>query len=121
MSIGLSVSVVMMSLLALSSGVTKIMLMQQEADFYGTYGFTNPILIAFGVAQVVGAVLLMISKTRVYGAAIVGSTFLVSGVVLVLAGNIPGAIVTFVVILVLGVILKLSYKNAFGQKKPVSS
>jgi len=35
--------------LAISSGITKIMLMQQDLEFFGNYGFTNPILITYGV------------------------------------------------------------------------
>ena len=116
MNIVLNVFVAILALLALSSGTTKIMLMQREVEFFGAYGFTNPILIAYGVAQVVGAVLLIVRKTRVYGAAIVGITFLISAFVLFLAGNAPVGIITLVATLVLGLILKHYLKKAPAPK-----
>jgi len=112
MNIILNVFVAILALLALSSGATKIMLMQNEVDFFGAYGFTNPVLIAYGIVQVIGGILLIVPKSRMYGAAIVAITFLVSAVVLALAGNIPVAIATLAATLVLGVILNQTYKKA---------
>ncbi|WP_293748083.1 DoxX family protein [uncultured Paraglaciecola sp.] len=94
--------------LAVSSGVTKVMLMQQEVEFFGQYGFTNPILIVFGTIQLFGGALLAIPKTRVIGAAIIAITFLISAVILVMASNVPMAIVTLVCIVLLGFIIKQS-------------
>ena len=95
-------------LLAISSGVTKIALMQQDVDFFGKYGFTAPILIAFGVIQLIGGVLMAFRKTRFSGAAIVAITFLISLVVLLMDGNIPVSIVTLLAILMLGIVM---YQN----------
>lgn len=80
--------------LAVSSGATKIMLMPQDVEFFGKFGFSNPILIAFGVVQLVGGLLLLMPKTRRLGAIMVVITFLISFVVLIMAGNMPVAIVT---------------------------
>jgi hypothetical protein len=97
--------------LAVSSGITKIALMQQDVDFFGKYGFTNPILIAFGAVQLTGGVLLPFRKTRIVGAAIVATTFLISLVVLLMEGNILVSIATIVATLLLGVVMKLSWKT----------
>jgi hypothetical protein len=35
------------------------MLMQQDVESIGAYGFTNPILIAYGVVQLLGGILLV--------------------------------------------------------------
>lgn len=94
--------------LAVSSGVTKIMLMQQDVEFFGHYGFTNPILITYGVIQLLGGILLAFPKTRVVGAFVVAITFLISLVVLVIAGNTPVAIITLVCVTLLGFIVKQS-------------
>ena len=94
--------------LAVSSGITKIILMPQDVDMFGQYGFSNPILIAFGVMQLVGGILLAWPKQRVTGAVVVAITFLVSAVVLVLAGNMPLAGVTILFVLLLGFIAKKS-------------
>ncbi|WP_126454745.1 hypothetical protein [Sulfuriflexus mobilis] len=49
MSILLKVNLAILVFLAASSGVTKIMLMPQDVEFFGNYGFTNPILMLFTV------------------------------------------------------------------------
>jgi len=108
MNIFLKVNLAILVFLATSSGVTKIMLMPQDAEFFGNYGFTNPILIAYGTSQLIGGILLIIRKTRFVGAVIVAVTFLISAVVLIMAGNIPFTVFTFVAMLMLGVVMKQS-------------
>lgn len=112
MKIFFNMVLVILIFLAISSGITKIMLMQQDVDFFGQYGFTNPILIAFGFAHLLGGGLLAIPKTRIIGAIIVAITFLISAVILVMASNFPIAIVTLVCVLLLGFVLKQSLSNA---------
>lgn len=108
MKIFLNVILVILVFLAISSGITKIILMQQDVEFFGKYGFTNPILISYGTAQLFGGILLILPKTRVIGAILVAITFLISAVVLVLEGNIPVTIITLTFVLLLGVIIKQS-------------
>lgn len=94
--------------LAVSSGITKILLMQQDAEFFGKYGFAAPSLMAFGATQLVGGVLLVFQRVRVLGAAFVAITFLVSAVLLIMEGNIPFTIFTFIALLGLGFIARSS-------------
>lgn len=65
MSNFLKVILTILVFLAISSGVTKIMLMPQDVEFFGNYGFTNSILIAYGVAQLIGGILLIHSKNKI--------------------------------------------------------
>ena len=65
-------------------------------------------LMAFGVAQLVGGLLMIFAKTRFYGAAIVAVTFLTSLILLLLEGSIPASIVTGLVLLLLGLVMKQS-------------
>ena len=103
---------VILILLAVSSGTTKILLMQQDVDFFGKYGFSDPILVIYGLVQLIGGVLLVFRKTRFVGAAIVAITFLISLVVILMESNIPVGIVTVIAILLLGVIMKKSWQPA---------
>ena len=96
----------MLIFLAISSGITKIMLMPQDVEFFGKYGFTNPILIAFGAVQVIGGAFMVFSKIRAIGAAIVAITFLISTVVLFMSGNTPVALVTLICVLLLMLVIK---------------
>jgi hypothetical protein len=104
-----TIILILLVFLAVSSGIAKIVLMQQDVEFFGRYGFTNPILIAFGATQLIGGVMLPFMKTRFFGAAIVATTFLVSLVLLVWEGNIPVAVVTAAATLLLGVVMKQSW------------
>ena len=62
MNIFIKAVLVILVLLAISSGITKIFLMPQDVEFFGKYGFTNPILIVYGAVQIIGGVLLILKK-----------------------------------------------------------
>jgi len=94
--------------LAISSGVTKIMLMPQDVEFFGAYGFSNAMLTAFGATQLIGGIIMVIPKLRMYGAIIVAITFLVSLALLVIDGNLLVAGITIVATVLLGWVAKLS-------------
>ena len=115
MKIAFTIILVLLMFLAISSGVTKMALMQQDVEFFGKYGFSNPILIAFGATQLIGGVLLPFRKTRFSGAAIVAVTFLVSLVLLLMDGNIPVSIVTTVATVLLGIVMKQSWNAAASE------
>lgn len=118
MKVFLKLILVILVFLAVSSGITKIMLMQQDVVLFGEYGFTNPILITYGVIQLIGGILLVLPKTRVIGALLVAITFLISLVVLVMAGKIPVAIVTLICIALLCLIIKQTFdKKNDGEIK----
>ena len=59
-----------------------------------------------------GGVLLVFSRTRFVGAAIVAVTFLVSLVVLLMDGNIPVSIVTAIATVLLGAVMKQSWPRS---------
>lgn len=105
-----TVILVLLILLAISSGITKIALMQQDVDFFGKYGFSNLMLVALGATQLIGGALLALRKTRFSGAAIVAITFLVSLVLLLMEGNLPVSAATSVAIALLGVTMKQSWR-----------
>jgi hypothetical protein len=102
------IALAVLVLLAISSGLTKILLMPQDVEFFGRYGFSNPMLIAYGLVQFIGGALLAVPKSRVIGALLVAVTFLISAVVLLLSGNIPIALLTLVFTALLGFIVKFN-------------
>lgn len=115
MKILLNIILAILVFLAVSSGITKIMLMQQDVEFFGKYGFTNPILIAYGVSQLLGGILLALPKTKILGASVVAITFLISAVLLVMAGKIPITIITLICVLLSGLIIKQSLNRETQQ------
>lgn len=112
MKVAHTIILVILTLLAIAAGITKVMLLPQDVEFFGKYGFSNPALIGYGILQLTGGLLLPFTKTRFAGAAIVAVTFIVSLVVLMLDGNIPVSVVTLIMILLLGVLMKQSWKPA---------
>ena len=106
MKIAIKVILGILVFLAISSGVTKIMLMPQEIEFFGKYGFNNIMLIIFGVVQVVGGVLMITPKFRTYGATAVIITFGVSLILLILEGNYPVSAVTLIAMALLVFVIK---------------
>ena len=115
MKIAYTIILVVLTFLAISSGTTKILLMQQDVEFFGQYGFSNMILMIYGIVQVIGGFLLPFSKTRFVGAAIVASTFLVSLVVLLMDGNMAVSMITIAMTLLLGVVMRQSWKAASSK------
>lgn len=97
----LNIVLVLLVALSVASGIPKILLMQREVEFFTTYGFTNSLLIAFGTSQVIGGLLLAVPRTRLIGAACVSITFVISAVLLLLAGSWGVAAITIVAMLLL--------------------
>lgn len=106
MKIFFYIALVVLVFLAVSSGTTKVLLMPQDVEFFGQYGFSDPILIAYGLVQCVGGVLLAIPETRIFGAVIVAITFLISAVVLVISGDVSIALLTVFFTGLLGFVVK---------------
>ena len=115
MTIFLNIILAILVFLAASSGVSKIMLAEQDVNFFSNYGFSNPALIAFGAAQLLGGILLIFRKTRVIGAVIVGITFLISMALLILAQSWLFTAVTLIALLMLGVVTMKHQKTALAE------
>ena len=79
--------------------------MKQDVEFFGKYGFSDPILMLYGAIQLIGGILLPFKKTKLIGAAVAAITFAVSLIVLLLEGNIPVSIVTTLAIVLLGFVM----------------
>jgi len=106
MNLTFKIILVVLIFLAISSGITKIMLMPQDARFFGAYGFSNAMLITFGATQFISGILMIIPKTRLYGAIIVAITFLISLALLVMDGKLLIAGITLIATALLGWVAK---------------
>ena len=109
MKIALKIILGILVFLAISSGVTKIMLMPQEIEFFGKYGFNDIMLIIFGVVQVIGGVVMIMPKLRTYGASVVIITFGISLILLILEGNYPVSGVTLIAMALLALVIKQNH------------
>ena len=92
---------VLLACLAFVSGVAKVLLLEVDVEFYSNFGFTSAMLIAFGVVQLVGGVMLLMPKTQKLGAAFIAVTFAISTALLVKAENWPVTGITGIALILL--------------------
>jgi len=109
MRIFFNILLVILMFLAIASGIAKISLTPHDVEFFGSYGFTEPVLITFGCVQLLGGILLAFPKSRITGAAVVATTFAVSAVMLLMAGKYTVTLITLLFILASGFIIKKSH------------
>ncbi len=106
MNIFFKVMLVVLVFLAVSSGITKIVLTERDVEFFGKYGFTNLIVIAYGAAQLLGGILLVPPRTRITGAILIAVTFSISAILLVLDQKFLVALITLFFVAILGLIAR---------------
>ncbi|MBT8081130.1 MAG: DoxX family protein [Gammaproteobacteria bacterium] len=112
MKIAFSILLLLLTALAVLSGIAKIALIPNDVEFFGRYGFSDFMLITFGAVQLTGGILLPWKRTRLVGSTVVALTFLVSLTILIVDGNIPVSIVTAVATLLLFVVMKVSWPSS---------
>jgi len=61
--------IVIIALLSIAAGFAKVMLTPQEVHFLESFGFNNIVIVGFGAFQIFSGLLLVVSKSRLYGAA----------------------------------------------------
>ena len=98
-------NLVLLVLLSLSSGMAKVLLMPQEVKFFGGAGFGETATVMFGLAQVIGGVLLSFKKVRVFGAVIVAITFVVATVLVFMDGKIAFGLFSMLPVVMLGIVV----------------
>jgi hypothetical protein len=97
-------------LLSLAAGLAKVMLVPQELAFLGDFGFTNSMIILYGIVQILSGVLVIPRKTRIAGSIGAAISFLGSTALILLSGNLVFTVVSFIPI-------GLSFYILFATKK----
>ncbi|NNF51925.1 MAG: hypothetical protein HKN59_05770 [Gammaproteobacteria bacterium] len=111
MKIAVTVLAIMIGLLSLAAGGAKIALVPNEVEFLSQFGFTNILTVAFGIAQVIGGLLLFIPGTRFYGSMIAAAGFALSAVLVLASGNTAFAGVSLVPCILAGFVAYRSYRG----------
>lgn len=105
MKIFKTINLNLLAILSVVSGITKILQMPQELEFFGAAGFSNTQVVIFGAAQLLGGVLLYIPKTRIVGAAVMAVTFVMSTALIFMAGNIGFGLFSVLPIAMAGLVI----------------
>ena len=98
---------VIVVLLGLGSGTSKVMLLPDEVAFFGKTGLTEVGIQIFGAIQIIGSLMLPFQKMRFFGSLILMVTFLFSTVLILISGNISFGIFSILPIAMIILLLKL--------------
>ena len=105
MQVARTLIIVLLVLLGAAAGLAKITLAPPEIQFFQGIGLGAPVVLAFGVLQLAGALLLVLQKTRFIGAVILDITFTLSVVMIFMAGQIGFALVAVIPVIMAGYII----------------
>jgi len=105
---------ILLVLLALSSGVSKMILLEQEVEFFGAAGFSNSTLRIFGAAQFAAGLLLIIPRYRIASALVLALTLTVSTILILLAGKYAFGLVSIIPTLLVVMLIRNSRPNPKG-------
>ena len=99
------VNFVLVVLLGFTAGIPKIMRVPDEVYFFEHSGIGAGALIPFGVVQVLGGVLVLIPRTRLWGAGLTALMLAGSTYMLVSTEQLVFAIVSTLPIMMAGVVI----------------
>ena len=102
-----TVNLILVILLGLSSGISKIMQIPQEMEFFqDEMGYSANTIILFGVTQLAAGILLVFGKTRTTGAIILETTFCISALIVFMAGKIGFGFFSILPVVMAGIVIR---------------
>ena len=103
--------IAIIALLSIAAGLAKVMQTQQEVEFLQGVGFSSALIVAFGLVQISGGILLVPRKTRMLGAVLATSALIVSTVLIFIGGNLAFGLVSILPIALACVIIYQSART----------
>ncbi|MBE9548295.1 MAG: hypothetical protein IMF09_02725 [Proteobacteria bacterium] len=97
--------IAVIALLSISAGLAKVIQAPQEMEFLQSVGLSKILIIAFGIIQIAGGVLLATKKTRMFGAVLAATAFVVSTVLIFIQGNLAFGMFSILPIALAGVVI----------------
>ncbi len=99
---------VLVTLLCLTAGATKILKIQEEVNFFHEVGLSESFLLPFGLFQFVAGLLLIFSKTRKQGALLSTIIFALSSIMIFSTGDLRFGLFSILPILMSYFVIKYS-------------
>ena len=87
---------VLLAVLAIASGIPKLMLMSPDVEFFGRVGMSETLLVIFGIIQIASGIALSVGKTRQLGLVVMILTFVISTVVVFMNNNVVFGFVSLI-------------------------
>ena len=97
-------------LLSIGAGLAKVMQVPQEVEFLGGIGLSTVMIIVFGAFQILGGILTVIRRFKIYGLSIIALGFIVSSLLIFYSGDTSFGMISLIPI-VLAVSLFYSITN----------
>ena len=104
-----------MALLSIAAGAAKVMQTPQEMEFLRGVGLSEILIMVFGLVQIAGGVLLVPQKTRLSGAVLAASAFIVSTVLIFIGGNIAFGLFSIFPVVLAGIVIQQSVRAAHNK------
>lgn len=101
-----TVNLVLVTLLGIAAAIPKLLRLPQEVTFFGNVGLPEGAVLLFGLVQLAGGMLLVVRRTRPWGAAVTAATFLASAVMVFLSGNTVFGLVSILPVLMASLVLR---------------
>ena len=107
--------VAVIALLSIAAGFAKVMQAEPEMEFLLGLGLGPVLIFVFGLVQIVGGVLLVVPKTRMPGAILVGLAFVVSSALIFVSGDLAFGLISIIAVALAGLIIYQTAKNAHNK------
>jgi len=103
------IALVLIALMSGAAGLAKVMKTPQEVAFFEAAGMSLSFLIPLGIAQILGALLAVNSKTRRAGLGLVALCFLISAIMIFLSGNIGFGVGSLIPVIIAAVLSRVNW------------
>lgn len=94
----------LIALAMIAAGASKLMGAEQQVKGFAAMGYPNGFVYVAGVIEILGAILLLIPKTAVYGVILLGITMMVATLSVLKMGDLAHAPIPFVFVVIIGII-----------------
>lgn len=112
MKLALTINWVLVTLLSIATGIFKLMQQQADIDLFAAIGFNATATTVLGAVQLIGGILLVLPKTRKWGAFVMIPTFVIAAIAVFANGMIGFGVVSILFIAMAALVLVRENQNA---------
>ena len=103
-----TVNLALVVLLSIAAAVPKLLRVPQEVTFFEKAGLAGSAVLLFGLLQLAGGILLVFTRTRLWGAGVAAVVFLASAIMVFLSGQTAFGLLSMLPVLMAGLVLRAS-------------
>lgn len=108
---------VIVAFLSIAAGLAKLMGAPQEVVFLSSLGFNSSMILLFGAAQAVGAILTALPVTRLFGLIIIFLGFLLSAILVFVSGKLVFGMVSLLPVIVVAFLAYQLIQSTYNRPR----